>query len=406
MIARRLKIVFLPVITITLVMILLTFSSVSLLEDNFRKNANQEITRLLGIIAEENPDIDTARIIRAINSQDSKAELLGQNLLREYGYLSTDTVAPSAQNFGAKMFIMLSVCIGGFALLVITYFWYRDWLEECRIKRLIGYLQNLKERTYELKLDENSEDELSFLTNEIYKITVLLKESAENNRLHSQNLEIALADISHQLRTPLTSLQVTLDNIYDDPDMPLSVRQDFLRSASRQVESMSALVMTLLNLAKFDNGSIKLHDQPVQAGELLEEVRQSLEILSEIQGVTIKMAGDLDAAVRFDRRWQREALTNIVKNCIEHSHDGDEVAITVEDCPLYLRFTIKDYGEGIAPEDLRHIFERFYKAKNSSSDSVGIGLAFAKAVIEANNGQISVKSRLGEGTSFDIKYFR
>lgn len=403
---RRLKTVFLPTVIITLVIISVVTVVAASLKNNYRDNVNRETARLLGVAAASDPDLDAAEIIQTLRTPDVESEALGMEILREYGYLPSDTFASSAENFSLKLSVLLILGILSLAFLTLSYFWYRDWSEERKIKHLVSYLQNLKERTYELKLDENSEDELSFLSNEIYKITVLLKEAAENNRLHSQNLETALADISHQLRTPLTSLQITLDNIYDDPDMPLSVRQDFLRSASRQVESMSSLVMTLLNLAKFDNGSIKLYSQPVKVGGLLEEVRQSLEVLSELQGVKVILSGDLDATVKFDRRWQREALTNIVKNCIEHSHDGGEVTITVEDCPLYSRFTIKDHGEGIASEDLHHIFERFYKAKNSSSDSVGIGLAFAKAVIEADNGQISVKSRPQEGTTFDIKYFK
>lgn len=406
MTARRYKAVLLPVIIITLVVTCIVTGIAFSLENTYRNNANRETAQILGAVLIESPDVDTSVLIQALKVPDAEAESRGKELLREYGYLSADTAAPSAKQFSAKMLVLFVCGVIGLALLVLGYFWYRDWSEERKIKRLVSYLQNLKERTYDLKLDENSEDELSFLSNEIYKITVLLKEAAENNRLHSQNLETALADISHQLRTPLTSLQVTLDNLYDDPSMPLPVRQDFLRSASRQVESMSSLVMILLNLAKFDNGSIKLHSQPVQAGELLEEVRQSLEVLSELQGVSVDLVGNLDAAVNFDRRWQREALTNIVKNCIEHSHNGDKVIITVEDCPLYSKFTIQDTGEGIASEDLHHIFERFYKAKNASSDSVGIGLAFAKTVIEADNGQISVKSRPGAGTTFDIKYFK
>ena len=188
--------------------------------------------------------------------------------------------------------------------------------------------------------------------------------------------------------------------------MPLAVRQDFLRSISRQVESMSNLVMTLLNLAKFDNGSIRLQQLPVEAGELLREVRQKLEVLADLRGVTIVLVGDLRAKARLDRRWQAEALANIVKNCLEHSPADSEVTITVTNSPLFLRFKIKDVGEGIAAKDLHHIFERFYKAKNSAVDSVGIGLAFAKTVIEADNGQISVKSQEGQGTEFTVTYYK
>lgn len=405
---RQLKRVIIPVVIITLVIISLVAVASAGIQQAYRRSVNAETARLLGVMLAENPEIDTGEMIQALQQSDKDSENFkrGEELLRSYGYLSSDIVAPSAAGLSKNTTFLLISGVSGFALIVVLYFCFYDWREERKINQLVTYLQNLKERIYDLKLEENSEDELSLLTNEIYKITVLLKEAAENNRLRSQNLETALADISHQLRTPLTSLQVMIDNIYDDPDMPLAVRQDFLRGASRQIESMSALVMTLLNLAKFDNGSIKLHSQPVQAGELLKEVRQNLSVLSELDEVSIELTGALSAEAKLDRRWQREALTNIVKNCIEHSPSGSKVHINVTDCPLFLNIIIKDEGEGIAQADLHHIFERFYKAKNSAAGSVGIGLAFAKTVIEADHGQISVKSRQGEGTTFDIKYFK
>lgn len=403
---RRLKRIFIPVVIITLVIISMFVLSARVLENTYRTAVNREIANILGAVAEADPEIDTATIVRALRQPDSATAAAGREILESYGYLPSDLAAPSAKTFLSQMLGLVVGSILLFALIILGYFWYRDWAEERKVQRLVTYLQDLKDRIYDLKLEENSEDELSFLTNEIYKITVLLKESAENNQLHSRNLETALADISHQLRTPLTSLQVTIDNIYDDPEMPLSVRQDFLRGAIRQIESMSSLVMTLLNLAKFDNGSIKLYSQPVQVGELLTEVRQNLAVLSELQGVSVELTGDLDTEVSFDRRWQREALSNIIKNCIEHSQPGDNVKISVENGPLFLKITIADQGEGITEKDLHHIFERFYKAQNSSNDSVGIGLAFAKTVIEADNGQISVKSQPGVGTVFTVKYLK
>lgn len=403
---RRLKIILLPLTVLFALVFLIIFPLSLTASQTFKHQSNREMSELIGAIIESNPEIDASVLIRQLKHPNFDAEATGRALLESYGYFETDTVSQNAAKLAGQMLDLCLASIVIFALFALVYFWYQDWQRERQLTRLVDYLQDLKERIYDLKLEENTEGELSILTNEIYKITVLLKEAAENNRLRSQNLETALADISHQLRTPLTSLQIMVDNIYDDPDMPQETRQDFLRAISHQIESMSDLVMTLLNLAKFDNGSIKLRQLPVQVGELLSEVRQSLAALADLGDVQIDIDGDLSAQAKLDRRWQKEALANIIKNCIEHSTPGSKINVLAQDCPLFLRIKIKDVGEGIAKEDLRHIFERFYKTKNSSKNSVGIGLAFAKAVVEADNGQISVKSEKGVGTEFSITYLK
>lgn len=374
------------------------------LTQQYRAAANQEVAALVGAAAAENPDLDAVELIRALRS-GSQTEL-GQSILAQYGYTVDDLAAPSSVQFICQAWFTLLGIILLLGIVFAGYFWWLDHRRERRVGRLVVYLQDLSDRLYDLQLDDNQDDELSLLSNELYKITVVLKEAAENSRQGQRNLETALADISHQLRTPLTSLQVMVDNIYDNPDMPASTRQDFLRSISRQIDAMSSLVMVLLNLAKFDNGSIQLQQLPVQVGELCVKVRQNLEILAEVHDVTLEFAGDLQAKAMLDLKWQAEALTNIVKNCIEHSPAGSKVIITAEDCPLFLRLTVQDFGEGIAPSDLRHIFERFYRATNATPGSIGIGLAFARAIIEAGGGQVTAESTLGQGTKFAITYFK
>lgn len=399
---RRLFRVALPVVVITLIVGTISCLIFLEIEQKYQQRANQEITGLVGVVVSGG---GTAEIVANLRHPSSEQVSAGAELLRQYGYFPSDFASPSAQKlfWQALLLVLLTLIIS--ALLTIGYFSWRDWRRDQQIAKLIEYMQHLSERIYDLRLNENSEDELSILSNELYKVMVLLREAADSSEKAQKQLETALADISHQLRTPLTSMQIMVDNIYDDPKMPVAVRQDFLRSISRQVESMSNLVTTLLNLAKFDNGSIHLQRLPVKAGELLTEVRQKLEVLAELCGVTIAVEGDTKAQARLDRRWQVEALTNIVKNCLEHSQPGGKVTITVINSSLFLRFKIQDNGEGIAAKDLRHIFERFYKAQNSHAESVGIGLAFAKAIIEADHGQINVKSAEGKGTTFTVTYF-
>lgn len=400
---RRFLKVILPIILLGGAIIIGACTILYSMQATYRNSANQEINGIIGAAASSS---DTEALVQNLRQPSTEAVTTGAELLYQYGYLPDDYATKSAENFFSQALMLTIFTLVVFMTAVMLYFGWLDWHRSRQILRLSDYLQNLNNRIYDLHLDENSEDELSILSNELYKIMVLLREAADNNQKSRQQLENALADISHQLRTPLTSMQVMVDNIYDDPKMPVAVRQDFLRSISRQVESMSSLVMTLLNLAKFDNGSIKLQRLPVEARELLQAVREKLEVLADLRNITIDMTGDLQAQARLDRHWQVEALTNIVKNCLEHSPEGSSIEISVVNSPLFLRFKIRDCGEGIAPQDLRHIFERFYKAKNSAADSVGIGLAFAKTIIEADNGQITVKSQEGKGTEFTVTYYK
>lgn len=222
-------------------------------EEHYRTASNQEAAALLGVATTTN---DAAEMIANLRHPSAAQISTGTELLYHYGYLPSDYASLSAGRFFQQTLLLMLAAIIIFAVAVIIYFGWRDRRRSQQVTRLITYIQHLNERVYDLRLEQNSEDELSQLSNELYKFMVVLREAAENNQKARQQLETALADISHQLRTPLTSMQVLVDNIHDDPNMPVAVRQDFLRSISRQVESMSDLVTTLLNLAKLDRKSV------------------------------------------------------------------------------------------------------------------------------------------------------
>lgn len=375
----------------------------------YQQTSNAELASLAGLIAEKYPEIDDAEIAQAIqNRQTTDYAERGTEILRKYGFFKDETASESGAALTKNLTLVLVIAVTELMAALMLYFGWLDWRRNRQIKNLVKYLQDLSNKIYDLKLEENTEDEMSILTNELYKITVLLKEAAENNHKLAKNLETALADISHQLKTPLTSLQIMVDSIYDDAEMPTEVRQDFLRSISQQIETMSGLVSTLLHLARIDNGSLKMDDQEIVIGEVLEKAQQNLAVLADLQGIAVELEGDLAAKIRLDPRWQTEALTNIMKNAIEHSkaNDGQKVLVKVADCALFLRIDVIDTGEGMSLHDQKHVFERFYRAAGSTKNSVGIGLAFAKAVIKADNGQIMVDSKLGEGTRFTVRYFR
>lgn len=402
---RRLWRTALPVLTIVLITGGI-FASVSLgVWRHYRVESNVETAELIGLVAERYPDIDSADLVRALTQENADARTTGEDILRTYGYTENDFANASAMDYGKTLLIigLLAILCVGCALAI--YLYYHDWRERRQIRNLVEYVQKLNDHVYDLRIESNRENEFSLLANELYKITVTLKEASEYDRKIRRQLETALADISHQLKTPLTSLQIALDNLESDPDMLPAVRQDFLRSSSRQVAAMSSLVTTLLNLAKFDNGTIRMQRRVMPVSDLITLVREKVEILADLQNIQLKVTGDLSAQIKVDPRWQAEALSNIVKNCIEHSPAGSVVEISVEDRVPYTRIAIRNHGAGIAPEDLRHIFERFYKAEGSSASSVGIGLSFARSVIKADQGQVNAKSTLGQGSEFIVTYF-
>mgnify|MGYP000149473471 CR=1 FL=1 len=301
--------------------------------------------------------------------------------------------------------INLSFLIITVVILLIIYIRY-NYKKEKDIKDIIKCIEQINKKNYEIQIDSISEDELSILKNEIYKTTIMLKEAAENSSKDKLNLKKSLEDISHQLKTPLTSIRIMLDNIQDDPDMEKEVREDFLIEISKQIDWISSLVVALLKIAKFDAGTIKMENNEINAKNLIDNIVSNLAILMELKNIEIITNVDEKATFIADYKWQQEALTNILKNAIEHSKHNSRIYITVENTNLFLKIIIKDEGSGIDKEDLKHIFQRFYKTKNSSENSIGIGLPLAKAIIEQSNGYIKVETKYGEGTSFEVKYIK
>ena len=275
-----------------------------------------------------------------------------------------------------------------------------------KINQITQYINEIKNRKYDLDINENSEDELSNLKNELYKITVMLKEESETSKKDKENLKISVEDISHQLKIPLTSITIMLDNLKDNPSMEESTKQKFIFEISKQIDWINWLVISMLKLSKLDANVVQFYKEKINLKKLINEIIKNLEIPIEIKNQQIIIEGDENASFTGDYKWQQEAITNIIKNCIEHNKEKGKLFIKYEENTLFTKITIRDEGEGISKEDLKHIFERFYKGQNSSENSVGIGLALAKNIIEKDNGMISCKSELDKGTEFVIKYMK
>ena len=273
------------------------------------------------------------------------------------------------------------------------------------IKDIAKCIEEINKKNYELEIDSISEDELSILKNEIYKTTIMLKEAADNSTKDKINLKKSLEDISHQLKTPLTSILVMLDNIIEDPDMDSSIRNDFIVDIKRNVNNINFLVQTLLKLSKFDANTVSFIKKENNLKDIASESIKNVSTLCDLRNINIELNVINDSKIKCDLKWEIEAITNILKNAIDHSKDESKITININSNNVYSLIEIIDNGEGISKKDIPHIFERFYKGENSGTDSVGIGLALAKNIIEKDNGSILVESD-SEGTKFIIKYFK
>jgi signal transduction histidine kinase len=273
------------------------------------------------------------------------------------------------------------------------------------IEKLSGYLRRISSGDVSLDLRDNHEGELSILKNDIYKVTLMLSESRSQLERDKLTLTDALSDISHQLKTPLTSMTVMAD-LLSDSSLEESKRAEFTGNIRVQLERIEWLVSSLLKLSKIDAGTIEFKRDRVTVGELIDKAVQPVMIPMDIKEQTLIVNGAEDAAFTGDLRWTAEAVINILKNCVEHTGDSGTISISYEANPLFTEITISDDGPGISKEDLPYIFRRFYKGKNAGADSVGIGLAMAHSIITGQQGDLEVRSEKGNGTLFSIKFYK
>lgn len=301
---------------------------------------------------------------------------------------------------------VIIIAVLGVALVVFVIYHavtVRRWERE--LNRLIEYVQSINRNVYDLRISENEEGALSRLSNEIYKTSVQLKEASERSREESKKLSRALADISHQIRTPMTATQIALDNLLEHPQMDENERMTFLRSMERQLGAIEQLTVSLLQLAKFDSGTIVMQREEVPVRRFLERILDEMELLFESYGVSAVLENvPDDISLMLDVKWEREAYKNILKNAAEHSAEGGTITVSVERIPLFTCIRIRDEGSGIPRNELPHLFERFYKGSASPDGNIGIGLHFAKMIFEADGASVMVSSNIGKGTVFTVRY--
>ena len=376
------------------------FHSLSVVRDT----SNKAVASIVSKVVSDYPELDVKEIVEIINSEQYDESCI--EIFDSYGIdIQEEWLVYENEEESLKLITGALIINSIFSLALFVVFLFYNRSRKKQTKIITECIRQINKGDYTLVAENYSEDELSLLNDEIYKTAVMLREQAENSNKDRINLKDSLSDISHQLKTPLTSVIVMLDNMLDDEEMPVEIRRQFMWSMKRQTNNISFLVKSILTLSKLDANTVAFKKSDVSISEIISECVENTEVLAEINEVEVKAEVDSEFDINCDRKWLCEALTNIIKNCIEHTSPEGWVKIKAEKNKIYALISIEDNGCGIAPEDLPHIFKRFYKGKNSDDNSVGIGLALAKTIIEKDDGYITVDSEVGKGTRFEIKYF-
>lgn len=380
-----------------------TYMNLSIIKNKVVEN-NQAI---LGKILVNNPELED-EIVDIITQGNSKENIeIGKEILSKYNYDENIKLANEPIIYSSKTDIVslniLFIIIIFILVLILTLYYFKKIYDD--IKDMTSYVYNSSEgRNFEMK-NRNQEGQIGLLKIELLKMTNILKEKVELLNNEKVFLNDTISDISHQLKTPMTSLIILNDLMYND--LPQETKIEFLDKIKSQLSRMEWLIKSMLKLSKVEAKVINFEKEKIYIKELINKSISPSLIPIELKNIKLSISGDDKASYTGDINWSSEALVNIIKNCVEHTPQDGSLSINYEENPLYSEIIIKDSGEGIDKKDLPHIFKRFYKGRNSSkSDSVGIGLAMAKSIIESQNGDIYVRSEKNKGAEFHIIFHK
>jgi len=369
--------------------------------NKYKYNTNQKINGIVAKIQEKYPEIEKEEIIEILNSNNK------DNVFNEYGYdINKDSYINQNNEVYIK-FNILKIFILLLSFMILIYLFVRYYFKrDNEIEKIIKCLEKINQKNYEIDINDVSEDKLSILKHEIYKTTVMLKENTEKGNQDKINLKKSLQDISHQLKTPLTSSIIMLDNIIDDLENDIEIKPEFIKKVKKDISKISFLIQSILKLSMFESNTITFIRKEIPVKKIINSSIENIENLCDLKNIKIVVKDRSKNKIYCDYRWQVEALTNILKNAVDYSFNDSIIIVEVDKNNTYTQIKIKDFGKGMSEDETINIFKRFYKGKNSSSDSNGIGLSLAKAIIEKDNGRVIVNSLKGEGTTFSIKYFK
>lgn len=385
------------------IVVVITFFIISFVEyKSYVRITNNFTNNIISEVVKNYPDVTEEEIIEIINSSDNEAS----DILVSFGIdINSMGVLKSINDNFYRNLIINSIVLLVISIVIFLLIFFYDKKEKRELDKIIDYLKELNRGNYDLKIDLNSEGILSILKNEIYTTTVMLREMASREYLDKITLKENLANISHQLKTPLTSISILVDNLCDE-EVDKKTEIEFLNDIKRQVDNINYLVIVLLKLSRFDANVITFKKDDINVKKLILECMKNLDVIREVKNINIHVSGANDVEFIGDYKWESEAISNIIKNAIEHTLNDKFIYISFKDKSIYTEIIIEDEGLGMSEKEKNRIFERFYKGSSTNSNNFGIGLSLAKEIITKDNGKIIVKSEVNKGTKFIIRYYK
>lgn len=367
---------------------------------SYNREVNIYLSGLVNEIEKYYPNVHEEDIVKLLNTKNSSSS----DTLKRYGFINDNTSYLKKINQVQEKYIIISVSVF-FAFNLIWLFMY--FCESKKRKQeliyMTDYLKKINKGLYDLEIVNNDEGELSILKNEIYKTTINLKEMYAKEYDERIKIKDNLANISHQLKTPLTSIMLMADTLIEE-DVDKDKQKDFLKDIRSLTENINFLVIAILKLSKFDANVLLFNKDLINVSFLMKKSLENIKLEKSKKNVDVNLSIDESAYFYGDFNWECEAFTNILKNAIECNEENIKIDISARNIGNFLIIEIKDNGIGIPPHDRKHIFERFYKRDNSTRNNFGIGLSLAKEIINKDGGTIRLLDAK-KGATFKIKFY-
>lgn len=345
-------------------------------------------------IMEEEPEMMQTVLTAVKEYKDQFTEQSDENILLQYGYQQSDFFY--AQN-NTIYFLIAAGFMAGVLILLLA-FWYRRGYYTARIRALTAYLEQVNTGDKGV-LFLAEEDAFSILQDEIYKTVTALHQTRDAALKAKTKFAENLSNIAHQLKTPITALSLSTQMMKEHP-LP-----EYPEQMQRQLYRLTHLEEALLLLSRIDAGTLSLKRRPIDVFTVLTLAADNLEELFSQKEIVVDIAEMGAVQILGDMEWMMEAVMNLLKNCMEHTPHGKGVHCSYEQNPLYVRILIWDEGTGFEKDDLPHLFERFYRGRNARGGGIGIGLSFAKELIEMQNGVVSAGNLADGGACFEIRMY-
>lgn len=355
------------------------------------------VASTIGAIHEVDPELEST-VMTVLKEGDTKYLETGDLILRTYSYDSRSF----REGFFWPIAILAAVTLLLFFFVFFFIDFYRRYRYSRRIRGLTAFLAKAN-KGEESVLALGHEDMFSFLEDEAYKTVTEQRQARESAVRERTALAENLANIAHQIKTPITSMFLMTGLLEETADKESAL---YLQKLNRQLARLDQMVASLLTLSRLDAGTLTFAKMPVDVVTMLDSAVEPIETTLQEKNITVAIAREPASSYLGDIGWSAEAVLNIVRNCAQHAPDQSSVTLTHSETPLYTEIVVEDEGPGFFEEDLPHAFQRFYRGTNAKDDSVGVGLALAKAIVEAQDGIITAGNRAEKGARFTIKFYK